>query len=62
VVVATVDENDLGIGVPQRLRRREPAKAAADDHDTLALRTWRVDNSCCLLMAVFCQHRTHGSP
>ena len=62
VVVATVDENDLGIGVPQRVRRREPGKAAADDHDTLALRTGRVDDSCCLIRPVFCQHRTHGSP
>jgi hypothetical protein len=33
MVVAAVDQDDLSIGVPQRVRRREPGKAAADDHD-----------------------------
>ena len=33
VVVAAVDQDDLGIGVPQRVRRREPGKAAADNDD-----------------------------
>jgi hypothetical protein len=33
VVVAAVDQDDLGIAVPQRVRRREPGKAAADDDD-----------------------------
>ena len=28
VVVAAVDQDDLGIGVPQRVRRREPGKAS----------------------------------
>jgi hypothetical protein len=32
------------IGVPQRVRRGNPGKPAADDHDTLALRPRRVDN------------------
>src|SRR6516164_2345455 len=49
VVVAAVDQYDLGIGVPQPARRRESCKAAADDHDTLALRQWRVDSGCCLV-------------
>ena len=35
VVVAAVDQHDLGISVPQLARRREPGKASADDHDTL---------------------------
>jgi hypothetical protein len=33
VVIAAVDQDDLGIGVPQRVRRRESGKTAADDHD-----------------------------
>jgi hypothetical protein len=33
VVVAAVDQDDLSIGVPQRVRRRKPGKAAANDHD-----------------------------
>ena len=37
VVIAAIDQDDLGIGVPQRVRRRESGKTAADDHDTLAL-------------------------
>ncbi|MEA2789565.1 MAG: hypothetical protein QOG73_1971, partial [Acetobacteraceae bacterium] len=36
VVIAAVDQDDLGIGVPQRVHRRESGKTAADDHDTLA--------------------------
>jgi hypothetical protein len=49
VVVAAVDQHDLGVGAPQRMRRCDPGKAAADDHDTLALRRWRVDYGCCLI-------------
>src|ERR1700722_2139384 len=44
VVVAAVDQYDLGIGVPQRVCRGNPGKAATDDHDTLLLpcrRFWR---------------------
>jgi hypothetical protein len=41
VVVAAVDQDDLGISEPQRVRRRDPGKAA-DDHDTLALGTRRL--------------------
>jgi hypothetical protein len=37
VVIAAVDQDDLGIGVPQRMRRREPGKAAADDYDPRSL-------------------------
>jgi hypothetical protein len=44
VVVAPVDQHDLGIRVPQRVRRSEPGKAATDDHDTLALRQRRIDD------------------
>jgi hypothetical protein len=33
VVVATVDQDDLGIGATQRVRRREPGKATADNDD-----------------------------
>jgi hypothetical protein len=62
VVVAPVNQHDLGIGVPQRVRRREPGKAAADNHDTLALRIGRVDDTCRLVGAVFRQHHTHDSP
>ena len=39
-MVAAVDQYDLGIGVPQRVHRRDPGKAAADDDDALLLR-WR---------------------
>jgi hypothetical protein len=42
VVVSPVDQDDLGFRVPQGVRRRKPGKAAADDHDTLALRTRRL--------------------
>jgi hypothetical protein len=34
VVVTAVDQHDIGICVPQRVRRREPGKAAADDDDS----------------------------
>jgi hypothetical protein len=33
VVISAVDEYDLGVGMPQRARRRKPSKAAADDDD-----------------------------
>jgi hypothetical protein len=33
MVVAPVDQDDLGIGVSQRARRREPGKATADNDD-----------------------------
>ena len=62
VVIAPVDQHDLGIGVPQRVRRRKPGKAAADDHDTLALRTRRLHDSRCLIRPSVGQHRAHGSP
>jgi hypothetical protein len=44
VVVAAVDQHDLGISVPQRVRRREPGKAAADDHDALPRSTRLIGN------------------
>jgi len=40
VVVAAVDQYDLSIGVPQRVRRGDPSKAATNDHDALLL-PWR---------------------
>src|SRR5580704_7321758 len=41
VVVAAVYQDDLGIGVPQRVRRGDSAKAAAnDDHTLLLARCW----------------------
>jgi hypothetical protein len=39
VVVASVDQHDLGISVPQRVRCREPGKASANDHHTLPCST-----------------------
>ena len=36
VVVASVDQNDLGVAVPERVRRREPGKASTDDHHALS--------------------------
>jgi hypothetical protein len=44
VVVAAVDQQDLGISVPQRVRRREPGKAAADNHNTLPRSTSLIGN------------------
>jgi len=42
VVVAPIDQDDLDIGVSQRVRCRDPGKTAADNHDTLPLRTRRL--------------------
>ena len=49
MVVAAVDQDDLGISVPQRVHRRDPGKTAADDHDALALSAGRLDNRGCLV-------------
>jgi hypothetical protein len=54
VVVAAVDQDDLGIGVPQRVRRCDPGKAAADDNDTLALSARRLDDGSCLGTSALC--------
>jgi hypothetical protein len=62
VVVAAVDQDDIGIGVPQRVRRRDPGKAAADDDDTLALSAGRLDNGGCLVRLGLGRHCAHGSP
>ena len=62
VVVAAVDQHDLGIGVPQRVRRRDPGKAAADDDDALALSARRLDDGGCLVRPGLGQHCAHGSP
>ena len=35
VVVASIDHQHVGIGVPERTCRREPREAAADNHNTL---------------------------
>jgi hypothetical protein len=40
VMIAPIDQNDLGIASFQGPRRRDPGKAAADDDDALPLR-WR---------------------
>jgi hypothetical protein len=37
VVVAPIDQDDLGIGMPQRVCRGDPGKAATNDDDTLLL-------------------------
>ena len=62
MVIAAVDQEDFGIGVPQRVRRRESGKTAADDHDTLALSAGRLDNGGCLVRPGLGQHCAHGSP
>jgi hypothetical protein len=59
VVVAAVDQDDLGIGMPQRMRRRDPGKAAAHDHHALALSTARRDNGGCFAgpsLGQYCAH------
>jgi hypothetical protein len=61
VVVAAVDQEDLGIGMPQRMRRRDPGEAAADDDDALAFRRWRVNGCCCLLRPIIHQNRAHDN-
>jgi hypothetical protein len=35
VVVRPVDDGDIDLGAPQRLRRKESAESAADDHDVM---------------------------
>ena len=35
VMIAPVDQNDVGIASLQRARRGDPGKSAADDHDAL---------------------------
>jgi hypothetical protein len=37
VVVAAVDQQDGGIGMPQGVRRRDPGKAADGDYDAVTL-------------------------
>jgi hypothetical protein len=51
MVVATVDQHDLGVGVPERARRSKSGKAAADDDDALALSGGRLDNGGWLVSA-----------
>ena len=62
VVVAPVDQDHLGIGVPQRVRRREPGKAAADDHDALLRSRLLSARRICDSQSIcrFCQHGAHG--
>jgi hypothetical protein len=38
VMIAPIDQNDLGIASSQGPRRRDPGKAAADDDNALLLR------------------------
>src|SRR5262249_25184720 len=59
VVVAAVNQYDLGIGVPQRVRRCDPGKAAADDDDALAVRGRHVDDGGRLVGPRFGEHRAH---
>ena len=62
-MVAAVDQYDLGgTGVPQRVRRRDPGKAAADDNNALPHRTRRLNDRCCPIRPSVGQHRAHGSP
>ena len=62
VVVPSIDQDDLDVSVSQRVRSGDPGKAAADDNDALALRTWRAYDGCCLVTQPVHQHRAHGSP
>ena len=59
VVVAPIDQDELDIGVPQRVRCGDPGKTAADDHDTLALRTRRLPDNRRLIRPSVSQHRAH---
>ena len=61
MVVAAVDQYDLGIGVPQRVRRRDPGKAAADDYDALSPLSLRA-NDFRYAWALRLQIVAHGSP
>jgi hypothetical protein len=53
VVVAPVDQHDLGVGMSQRVRRRQPGEAGAHDDDALALSAGRLDGGCCLVTVGF---------
>jgi hypothetical protein len=44
MVVAPVDQDDLGVRMPQRARRGNPGKSTADDDDALAPSAGRRDN------------------
>jgi hypothetical protein len=57
VVVAPIDHDDLDIGMSQRVRRCDPGKAGADDHDTLALSAGRSR-----VRPDLFQHSAHESP
>jgi hypothetical protein len=46
VVIAPIDQHNLDVGVPQRMRRRKPRKAGADDHDTFPRGTRCIGNGC----------------
>jgi hypothetical protein len=59
VVVAAVNQDDLGIGVPQRVRRRDPGKATVDDHDALAPRMQRLHDRRGPIRPSVDQHRAH---
>ena len=37
MVICPVDDGDIDLGAPQRLRRRESAESAADDHDVMPM-------------------------
>jgi len=52
VVVAPVDQDDIGIRVPQRMRRGEPGKTATDDDNPLAPAAGRGDYGRCLIRSV----------
>jgi hypothetical protein len=58
VVVAAVNQDDLGIGVPQRVRRCDPGKATSNDNDALAVRGRHVDDGR-LVGPRRGQHRAH---
>src|SRR4029077_4935632 len=62
VVVAPIDHDELDIGMSQRVRRSDPGKAGADDHDTLALSGGRVDDGGSRVRAGLLQHNAHESP
>ena len=38
------DQDDLGLGMPQRARRGNPGKSTADDHDALPRCTRLIGN------------------
>src|SRR5262249_44140826 len=59
VVVAPVDQENLGIGVAQRVRSRDPGKAAAHDDDTLTLRGRHVHANPALVRTDLPQNGPH---